>query len=90
LCIREKAMVIAPESAGHAKRMYALHSHFMTEWKPGEGLSSRRCFAVSDSRAAPALELCIAAHLRRFRRKIPRDNLSDLGLVCPHNREGGK
>jgi hypothetical protein len=29
-------MKIVPESAGHAKRMYALHSHFMTEWKPGE------------------------------------------------------
>jgi hypothetical protein len=33
-------MKIVPESAGHAKRMYALHSHFMTEWKPAGMVAS--------------------------------------------------
>jgi hypothetical protein len=29
-------MMIVPESACHAKRMYALHNDFMAEWKPAD------------------------------------------------------
>jgi hypothetical protein len=67
----KKAMMIAPESADHAKRMYALHSHFMTEWKPGETRprpgpwvkSLPAAQRLSVWQAVLAVELCIAAHL---------------------------
>jgi hypothetical protein len=63
----KKAMMIAPESADHAKRMYALHSHFMTEWKPGETKLRVKPLPAAQRlsvwQADLAVELCIAAHL---------------------------
>ncbi len=57
---------MAPESAGNAKRMPALHSDFMTGWKPREGpcVIESRGARLNVCQAGNAKELCALQHMR--------------------------
>lgn len=61
--------------------MQALHSHFVAEWKPDQGVAWPR----HKPRATLANSLCIAAKDCLFLSKILRDISFHVRLMCPDN-----